>query len=138
METRVIVADSRRARIFSSHTVMNRLVEEESFVHPEARLANRDLVSDAPGRSSNRSDAYTPATSAKEHEARGFAKDLARHLKSLHSAQHFEQLILIASPRFLGLLRSELHAPLDRLVSRTIAKDLTLADVGEIIDQIKS
>jgi len=138
VETRVIVADSRRARIFSSHTVMNKLVEEEGFVHNEARLANRDLVSDAPGRSANRADSYSPPMSAKEHEVRNFAKDLARHLKALHSQQHFEQLVLIASPRFLGMLKQELHPPLDRLVSRTIDKDMTTADVAHIIDEIKS
>ncbi len=138
METRVIVADSRRARIFSSHSVMNKLIEEEGFVNNEARLANRELVSDAPGRSANRIDSFSPAISAKEHDVRSFAKDLARHLKAMHSEQHFDQLVLIASPKFLGLLRRELHAPLDRLVSRTIDKDLTTADVADIIDEIKS
>ena len=46
MEIRVIVADNARARIFSSSSLLNQLQEVEGFVHPEAHLANRDLVGD--------------------------------------------------------------------------------------------
>ena len=79
-----------------------------------------------------------PATSAKAHEAEKFAKMLARHLKDLHNEQHFEQLVLVAPPRFLGLLRKELHKPLGQLVTRTIDKDLTTAGVEEILGYIRS
>lgn len=49
METRVIVANNARGRIFASHDVLNHLVEQEDFVHAEAHLSNQELVSDAPG-----------------------------------------------------------------------------------------
>ena len=138
METRVIVADNARARIFASHTTMNQLRELEGFVHPEAHLSESELVVDSPGKSRNPQGSLDPSTSAKDHEAQGFARLLARHLKELHSQQHFEQLILIASPRFLGMLRKELPKPLDQLVTRTIDKDLTTVDVEQIIDYIMS
>ena len=138
MEIRVIVADNARARIFSSHDVVNNLVELDDFIHAEARLANRDLVSDAAGKSRDPHGSLDPATSAVEHEARGFARLLARHLKDLYSQQAYERLILIAPPRFLGLLRKELHKPLDQLVERTIHKELTTASVEEIIEYLKS
>jgi protein required for attachment to host cells len=63
---------------------------------------------------------------------------LARHLKELHNQRHYENLILIAPPRFLGMLRKELPSPLDQLVTSTIDKDLTTASVEDIIDHIKS
>lgn len=138
METLVIVADNARARIFGSHSVMGQLQELEGFVHPEAHLSNQELVSDSPGRSVGQHGSLAPRTSAKEQELRGFAKMLALHLKDLHNQQHFEQLILIASPRFLGMLRKELPGPLDQLVTRTIDKDLTTASSEEIIDYIMS
>lgn len=138
METRVIVADNARARIFSSHDVLNRLAEETGFVHSEARLANQDLVSDAAGKSRDPRGSYEQPTSAKEHEAKNFAKLLAKHLKDLHNQQHFEALILVGPPKFLGLLRGELHSSLDKLVERTIHKDLTTASIEDIIDYIKS
>lgn len=138
MELRVIVADSARARIFESHSVINRLEEREAFVHNEAHLSNRDLVDDASGKSVDQHGSLEPATSAKEHEARNFAKMLARHLKELHNQRHYDNLILIAPPRFLGMLRKELPSPLDQLVTSTIDKDLTTASLDDIINHIKS
>ena len=138
METRVIVADNARARIFASHDVLNHLAEQKDFVHSEARLANQDLISDAAGKSRDPHGSLDQATSAKDHEAQNFAKLLEKHLKDLHNQQHFEVLILIGPPKFLGLLRSELHKPLDQLVERTIHKDLTTASIEDIIDYIKS
>jgi protein required for attachment to host cells len=138
METRVIVADNARARIFASSTAITRLQEEEGFAHPEAHLSNRDLVGDSAGKSVDQHGSLDPAADAREVEAQGFAKLLGKHLKELHNAQHFEQLILIAPPRFLGMLRKELASPLDKLVTRSIDKDLTTASLEQIIDHIKS
>jgi protein required for attachment to host cells len=126
-----------RARIFISHSGINRLEETEGFVHPEARLTNSELVGDSAGKSVDQHGSLDPATSAKEHEEKEFASLLGKHLKTLHNEQHFEQLILIASPRFLGMLRSALPGPLDQLVTQTIDKDLTTAEVDTIIDYIK-
>ena len=56
----------------------------------------------------------------------------------MHNQQHYDQLILIASPHFLGLLRKELPDPLDKLLTKTIDKDLTTAEVEQIVDYIKS
>ena len=138
METRVIVADNARARIFVSHDVLNHLTEQDDFVHSEAHLTNQELVGDAAGKSRDPHGSLDPATSPKEHEVRNFAKLLAKHLKDLHNEQHFERLILIAPPHFLGLLRKELPKPLDQLVERTIHKDLTTASVQDIIDRVRS
>jgi protein required for attachment to host cells len=138
METRVIVANNARARIFVSHDVLNHLVEEEGFVHEEAHLSNRDLVSDAASKSRDPHGSFDPETSPTEHEAANFAILLARRLKEMHNERHFDQLILIAPPAFLGLLRKNLHKPLDKLVERTIHKDLTTAGIDDIIDYIRA
>jgi protein required for attachment to host cells len=138
METRVIVANNARARIFVSHDVLNHLVEEEGFVHEEAHLSNRDLVSDAAGKTRDSHGSFDSETSPKEHEAENFAVLLARRLKEMHNERHFDQLILIAPPAFLGLLRKHLHKPLDKLVERTIHKDLSTAAIDDIIDSIRA
>ena len=138
MGTRVIVADNARARIFEYHSGINQLQEQEAFVHSEARLSNRNLVGDSSGKSVDQHGSLDPATTAKEHEAQNFAKMLARHLKELHNQRHYENLILIAPPRFLGMLRKELPGPLDQLVTSTIDKDLTKAGIEDIIAYIKS
>jgi len=138
VETRVVVADNVRARIFASHSVINHLEEIEGFAHPEGRLANSELVADSAGKSVDQHGSLDPATSARDEEEQNFARLLGRHLKALHNQQHFEQLILIASPKFLGMLRKALPGPLDQLVTQTIDKDLTTADVDTIIDYIRS
>jgi protein required for attachment to host cells len=138
METRVIVADNARARIFTSNDVINHLVEQADFIHPEARLANRDLVSDAAGKSRDPHESFDPSTPPTEYEAQKFARLLARHLKQLHNEQHFDHLILIAPPGFMGMLRKELPGPLDQLIEKSIDKDLTTASVEDIIGYIKA
>ena len=138
METKVIVADNARARIFTSDSVIKKLQEIEGFAHPEAHLSNRELVGDASGKSVDQRGSLDPATSATDHEAESFARLLGKHLKDLHNQQHFDQLILIASPKFLGMLRKELPGPLDQLVTKSIDKDLTTASVEQIIDYIQS
>ena len=138
METRVIVADSARARIFSSHGTLLQLEEIEGFAHPVARSSNREMTSDAAGRSVDGHGSLDPATSARDHEAENFARMLGRHLKDLHNTQHFEQIMLVAPPRFLGMLRKHLPKPLDRLVAVTVDKDMSEASVEAIIDCIRS
>ena len=138
METRVIVANKARARIFASHDRLNQLLEQEDFVHSEAHLRNHELVSDAAGKSRDPHGSYDAKTSPARHEAEKFALLLASRLKELPNEQHFDQLILIAPPEFLGLLRKSLHKPLDKLVQRTIDKDLTAADIDDIIDYIRA
>jgi protein required for attachment to host cells len=138
METRVIVANNARARIFASHDILNRLEEQEGFVHTEAQLSNRDLVSDTAGKSRDQQGSLDSANSPTKQEADNFARFLGRRLKEMHNNRHFDQLILIAPPVFLGLLRDHLQKPLDKLVDRTIDKDLTTAGLDEIIDYIRA
>lgn len=138
METRVIVANKARGRIFASDDVLNHLEEQEDFVHGEAHLSNQDLVSDASGKSRNPHGSLDPETSPKEREAQEFARLLAGRLKQIHNEQHFDQLFLIAPPALLGLLRKSLQKPLDQLVERTIDTDLTTSTTKEIIEYIRS
>ncbi|WOJ93610.1 host attachment protein [Congregibacter variabilis] len=137
METCVIVANNARARIFVSHNIYKHLSEQEDFVHSEARLSNRELASDAAGKSRDPHGSYDPATSPTAHEAESFALLLTRRLKELHNERHFEQLILIAPPAFLGLLRKNLRKPLDKLIQRSIDKDLTTAGIEELLDYLR-
>ncbi len=137
MKTRIVVADNSRARIFSSYPHFSELCEQEDFVHEAARLLNQELVADAAGKSVDQHGSLDPATSAKTHEEEVFVKALAKHLKELHNRDHYKKLVLVAPPKFLGLLRGELHSTLDKLVIKTIDKDLTLCSVDELIEYLK-
>jgi protein required for attachment to host cells len=137
MNTCIVVADNSRARIFSSFANFSEFNELEGFVHNAAHLSNQELVADAAGKSVDQHGTLDPATSAKAHEEGIFAKSLAKHLKGLHNHDHYKNLVLVAPPKFLGLLRGELDSTLDKLVTKTIDKDLTLCNVDELIKYLK-
>lgn len=125
----VIVADSARARIFSVENASGQLEPVEQLLSPEARLHERDLSSDRPGRSfdsfgSGRHSTDT-ATSAKDQIASNFAKEVAQHLKAGVDDRSFGRLVIIAEPQFLGLLNKSLPTAVEKLVSLRIDKDLT-------------
>lgn len=56
---------------------------------------------------------------------RRFAKQLATMLDDKRGAGSFDQLILIAEPRLLGLLREQLSEPTRRSIKVESNKDLT-------------
>ena len=138
MNAFIIVADAGRARIFNTESNLSNLTELEDFIHSESRLSNRELGADTPGRSPNQHGSLQPHTFPKEHEEQSFAKQLGKHLKEIHNKRHYDELILVASPKFLGMLRNELHAPIDKLVTRVIDKDLIGLSVSELIEYLKN
>ena len=86
MEKRVwvVVADSARARLFTADNAVGPLDERETLVNPEARQPQRDLVTDASGRSFNR---FGPGRAtlgheadAKQHDYEIFARQIAQRL----------------------------------------------------------
>ncbi len=138
MNALIVVADAARARIFKTREKLTDMTEIEDLVHPESRLRNNELGADPPVRSANQKGSLQPRTFPKDHEEQSFAKELGKHLKALHNQLYYEELILIASPRFLGMLRNELDTTIDRLVSRSINKDLLRASIDELIEYIKN
>ena len=137
MSVVVIVADAGKARIFKSGKGLKKLTEIEDFIHSESRLTDKELMSDTSRISANRRGSLQPRTFPKDHEEHTFAKQLGRHLKELHSKEPYEELVLVASPRFLGMLRNELHASIANLVSRTINKDLIQASEDQLLEHLR-
>jgi protein required for attachment to host cells len=134
----ILVADSGRARIFESDRSFRALTEREDFIHEESRLKNLDLVDDAAGKSVDMRGSLDPATQTKVHEEARFAKYLVKHLEDLHTQDPFDGLVVVAAPKFLGMLRSNFNKLLDELLVRTIDKDLTQFNIRDIADHLKS
>lgn len=128
----VVAADNRRAKILETDTLMGSLTEIEDLVHPVARAHGRDLTSDRPGRSFDSRGqgrhAMEPETDVKRHEAEVFAKQVAERIELARSQGKFDQLVLIAAPQFLGLLRKSLSATTDGLVAKVV--DKSVADLN--------
>ncbi|WP_447554532.1 host attachment protein [Vreelandella sp. EE22] len=135
MTTYIVVADAGRARIFTY--AANKLTEKENLAHAEGRMHEGDLVTDSPGADVHSSAASSSHSSAEggaalEHENEMFAKDVVQHLVDARTSNKMDELILVAAPKFLGLLRDKLDKPTQKMVTHTLSKDLTKASSEEI------
>lgn len=138
--TWVVVAESSRARIFSTTGPRAGLDEIQALTQPEARLKERDLVSDSHGRSFDSGGTGRHAMGReldqKHHEATVFARTISEHLERARGRNDFDKLILVAPPAFLGLLRKSMHhCCADRVVA-TVNKNLVQHDPGDIRDHL--
>ncbi|SNY97684.1 host attachment protein [Halomonas sp. hl-4] len=135
MTTYIVVADAARARIFTREALT--LTEQESLVHAEGRLHEGDLVTDRPGADVHESSSTSARSSGEEgaaskHENELFAKQVANHLYNARVDNSLEKLIMVAPPKFLGLLRDKLDGPTQKLVIHTLSKDLSKASLTDI------
>ena len=68
----------------------------------------------------------------KDQEAVRFAEQLAARLNDARAAGEFDQVILVAGPRFLGLLRERLGPQVENVVASTVDKDLAKLSLPEV------
>jgi protein required for attachment to host cells len=136
----VVVADEAKARILSTSKSTEPLVEVQSLSSSEAYDREQDLVSDKPGRGSNGSGqgkhAMDEKTTHKEQYAIRFAKELADFLEKNQHKKTYMKLIIVAAPRFLGLMRKEMSKSVSELVSLEIDKDLTMMEPQAIREHL--
>lgn len=134
--TWIVTADSSRARIFTVETSRGPLRELDVLLHPEARLHEQDLTTDLPGRAFDSvgegRHAMGQSVTPKEHEAITFAKEVADYLDKARSEGRYHKLLLVAAPRFLGLLRQNLSAATSGLVGEEIDKNLVQHSAEDI------
>jgi protein required for attachment to host cells len=138
--TWIVVAESARARIFAKSGIKEKLQEVADLTHPESRLHARELTSDLPGRAFDSHGegrhGMEQATDPKEQEAEAFAVEVARHVEGGHREGSFDSLILVAPPKFLGRLRTELSkATRDALIGE-LDKNLVEADEKTLEHQV--
>lgn len=107
--TVVVVCDSGHARLLALTPGGDGLVELEALVSPGARLPERDKVTDRPGRSFDCAGpgrhAVGGVETAREHEAPGFAREVAARIERARTSGEARGFVLVAPPEFLGLLR---------------------------------
>jgi protein required for attachment to host cells len=133
MRVRIVVADGNEALFYDADSYRGALQLSSRMEDPSARLHDRDLVTDRPGRKADRgplgrNGASTHATggedSPRKHETQVFAKRVAEELDRTSRSDGFERVVVMAGPAFLGLLRGELSAGLRAKVVAEVPKDL--------------
>lgn len=132
----ILAADANRGRIFKTDSLSGTLEEHLDFVHTQARLPESDLAKHSRGTYSTNQGAESHGLnqqgSLKEHHAKVFAKQIAHQLADAEQQHRFKNLILIASPGFLGLLRKELCKKVIDRVCFELNKDLTTLSPSEL------
>jgi protein required for attachment to host cells len=133
--TWILVADNVHARIFTADTPSSALEELEGLTHTKGRLHDREMTTDLPGRiksADGSGHALEQPTDPKQHEADNFAHSIAHHLEAAHNTNKFEQLLIIAEPSFLGLLRRRLPEHIKKHVCFELDKNITTQSTADI------
>lgn len=129
----ILVTDRCKARILQSPVdSKGHFTTQASLNHPEGRLHRSEMESDSPGSFSLQGGSRTSAQPHEDpdhHESRKFADELCDYLDQACVQNQFDRLIIVAPPRFLGVLREQLPA---RLQARLAGEfDLDLAGLTE-------
>lgn len=139
--TWILVADRARARLLCPSSNGDRLTELEGFVNPDGRKPPRIFNRDRPRSIESVGNArhiIEPHTSAEQKTAERFARDLADMLELGRQKQRFERLILVAPPRFLGVLKDALNPRVRGCVTAHVDRDLTTLPIHELDTHLAS
>lgn len=127
--TWVVVAHRAGCRLFETLGPGKPLELIEEIDHPQGRFQNRDVETDKQARN------YTHETTH-DHIAKVFAASIVKKLEDARNAHTFDALVLVAEPRFLGMLRDQLSSPLEKMVRGSVHKDLYLVPPAEIVEHL--
>jgi protein required for attachment to host cells len=133
--TWIIAADSSRAKILQVADRERKLLEVDDLVNPQARLQDRQLQTDAEPRFNGRPDrpaSDREAEGAVEHSVRVFAREIGRYLDQARTQHRYDELVIVAPPKFLGAVRKELGKEVEKLVVDELPKDLSRFNTREI------
>lgn len=159
--TWIITANAGRARIFSEDEPAAPLQEVEDMVNSAARLRETEVLTDklgptAAGKSGHNiggtqgvaqahnagagapNKQYQPAHPPAEQEAEQFARDISDYLMKAHQENRFQQIVLSASPQFLGALRMFLDPHIKPLIKQEFNKDYTHVAPNQLREQLQA
>jgi protein required for attachment to host cells len=130
---RIVVADQAEAIFYDTPSLDARPKEVGRISDPLAHKHDRDLVSDRPGRSyesvGGARHAIERENDPRFQEAVRFARRISCRLDDALKRGEFEELVVVAGPPFLGLIRHELSEQARQRVVHEIRKDLVHSPV---------
>jgi protein required for attachment to host cells len=161
--TWIISANAGRARFFSESDPSGPLQEIEDMVNSAAQLRTVDTETDrlGPTSASNSSHnighaggaaagmshnakagapnkQYEPNQTPAERATEMFAKDVSNYLLKAQQEGRFQQLVISASPEFLGTLRLNLDPHLKSMVKSEFNKDYTHSNAQQLREQLQA
>ncbi|MCK9993033.1 MAG: hypothetical protein Dbin4_01553 [Alphaproteobacteria bacterium] len=128
-KTWVVIADGAHARIFLNEGPGTGLVPALDHDLIGNKLPSHEIGSDRPGVSFSSAGpgrrAMTPPTDPHEHAEHEFIRQVAKAITEGLNAHAFEQLVVVAPPKALGQLRTQIDPQAAKLIKAELHKDLT-------------
>jgi protein required for attachment to host cells len=139
----IVVAESSRARIFSVESRSEPLKEVSDLVNEASRQHGSFLHSDNLGRTFDSNGAggrhaMEPRLEPKKVETLHFAHDVCDKLEQARKTGQCNDLVIISSPSFLGLMKQTLGAVTQKHITKTISKNLIHKSEAEIRNYVFS
>lgn len=128
--TWIVAADASRARVLQV-AGPERLVEIDNLLNPDGRLEDREVNTDARGRFAG-GHTGEDDVGAVEHRTELFAKRLGDYLDKARTEHRYDELVLVAPPKFLGMIRKKLGKEVEKLVADQVPKDLSWFNAREL------
>jgi len=133
---RIVVADQAEAIFYDAASLAAQPQQVARITDPIAHLHDRDLVSDRPGRTyesvGGQRHAIARENDPRQQEATRFAKRISRRLDEARRKGEFDELIVVAGPPFLGVIREQMSRPTRACVVHEIRKDLVHSPVDSL------
>jgi protein required for attachment to host cells len=133
----IVVADGRHARLYEQLRPGAALSQIESLdltAEDEKEAAQRDRPPRAHDRFGEGRHAMDKGVSLHEEAEARFLARVTNHLEAQRSADKFDEIILIAPPRALGILRTSLSHALKEAVKGSMDLDL----INETPEQLRT
>ena len=126
--TWILSANRSNASLFESDWPGKSMRRLQDISHSKGRLQNKDINTDKPGRSFDSMGQGRHSMGSDQdpidHVAQQYASELAELLNKGRLSNAYEKLVLIAEPKFLGILRAALDKNTALLVVQSINKEL--------------
>lgn len=135
MSTWIVVSDGSRARFFMARGAEGEWVKFEELEHPPSRVKRLELVTDAAGKGPDKR-AFDMSSDPKQVEEARFAHQIAQTLDTAHAQDAFQRLMIVAPPRFMGMLRAALSPRVQKAIYATLDKDYTRLDQRELQERV--
>lgn len=137
----ILVCDAARARLFEASGQDSALTEVACYSNPELRGSAQPNGNDEPLPRTHESQgaarhAIEPHTTQREKYEHQFAHGLAEMLVDAHAQRQFEQLFLVAPPRFMGVLREAIGTPEATGVAGEIVHDFVTLSPTELHEHL--
>ena len=135
--TWILIADSATAHVVATSGKASDLATVDDIRLQGNPSPGRDLAADRPGRAFDRAGdgrhAMEPSTDPREVEQERFARKIVAVLDEAVQRQRYDRLVLVAPPKFMGLLRDILPSSVASKVGAELTKDLTKLSIHELL-----